>query len=130
MPVYPGARRVTRFQVPLPEGVQIDPNFFYVRVSPDGSKLAFTTAGEKGGIWIRDLESLGSRLLPDTAGAIAPFWSPDSKSLAFGAGNKLMRVDVFGGPPQILSESMFRVGSGFWTQDGEIVFGPYGPGTL
>ena len=34
--------RVTRFEVALPPGVQILPVNFYVRVSPDGSKLAFT----------------------------------------------------------------------------------------
>ena len=122
--------RVTRFQVPLPEGTQIVPANFYVRVSPDGSKLAFTTAGEMAGIWIRDLESVEARLLPGTQGAAGPFWSPDNKSLAFGAGNKLMRVDLSGGPPQVLGESMFLVGSGFWTEDGEIVFGPRGAGPL
>jgi serine/threonine protein kinase len=117
------AGRVTRFQVPLPEGVQITPGNFYIRVSPDGSKLAFTTAGEKAGIWIRDLESLDARLLPGTGGALPPIWSPDNKSLAFGSGNKLMRVDVSGGPPQVVCESSFPVTSGFWTEDGEIVFG-------
>src|SRR5262249_50681945 len=43
----PGGGRVTRFQVPLPEGAQIVDINFYVRVSPDGSKLEFTTSGEK-----------------------------------------------------------------------------------
>jgi len=124
------APRVTRFQVPLPEGVQISRFVFFVRVSPDGSKLAFTTVGEKSGIWVRDLESLEARLLPDTAGAFAPFWSPDNKSLAFGVGNKLMRVDISGGPPQVLCESKFPVSSGFWTEDGEIVFGGRGAGPL
>jgi eukaryotic-like serine/threonine-protein kinase len=122
--------RVTRFQVPLPDGAQIVDVNFYVRVSPDGSKLAFTTSGEKGGIWIRDLEAVEARLLEGTTGAVAPFWSPDNKSLAFGAGNKLMRIDIAGGPPQVVCESMFVVGSGFWTEDGEIVFGPRGNGLL
>ena len=117
--------RVTRFQVPLPEGVQVVAANFYVRVSPDGSKLAFTTSGDKRGIWIRDLESVEARLLPGTQDAVSPFWSPDNKSLAFGAGRKLMRVDISGGPPQVLCESKFLVGSGFWTEDGEIVFGTW-----
>ena len=122
--------RITRFEVNLPEGVQINPNFFYVRVSPDGSKLAFTTSGSKAGIWIRDLESVEARLLQGTEGAISPFWSPDSKSLAYGSGNSLMRVDISGGPPQVVCQSAYRAGSGFWTADNEIVFGPYGNGTL
>jgi eukaryotic-like serine/threonine-protein kinase len=122
--------RVTRFQVPLPEGAQIIDGIFFVRVSPDGSKLAFTTSGEKGGIWIRNLESVEARLLVGTVGAVTPFWSPDDKSLAFGAGNKLMRVDISGGSPQVVCESKFAVGSGFWTEDGEIVFGPRPIGPL
>jgi Tol biopolymer transport system component/predicted Ser/Thr protein kinase len=125
----PGGR-VTRFQIPLPEGAQVVDINFYVRVSPDGSKLAFTTSGEKGGIWIRDLEAVDARILEGTVGAVAPFWSPDNKFLAFGAGNKLMRVDISGGPPQVVCESMFAVGSGFWTKDAEIVFGPRGAGSL
>ena len=129
-PTSQPAGRVTRFQVPLPEGVQIVPLDFYVQVSSDGSKLAFTTSGDKGGIWIRDLESVEARLLPGTAGAVAPFWSPDNKSLAFGAGNTLMRVDIFGGPPQVLYEASFPVGSVLWTEDGEIVFGTRGSGPL
>jgi len=122
--------RVTRFEVALPADVQINPADFYVRISPDGTKLAFTSSGGKAGIWIRDLESIQSRLLSGTEGAIAPFWAPDSKSLAYAAGNRLMRVEVAGGPPQVLCQAPFLVGSGFWTKDGEIVFGPRGAGTL
>lgn len=122
--------RVTRFEVNLPDGVLINPNEFYVRVSPDGSKLAFTTAGDNGGIWVRDLESIEARLLPGTQGALSPYWSPDNKSLAFGSGYKLMRVDIGGGPPQVLCESMYPPTSGFWTGEGEIVFGHRGLGPL
>jgi eukaryotic-like serine/threonine-protein kinase len=123
-------RRVTRFQVPLPEGALIVDLNFYIRVSPDGSRLAFTTSGEDGGIWIRDLQSVAARLLPGTAGALSPFWSPDNKFLAFGSRNKLMRIDVSGGPPQVICESRFAVGSGFWTGGGEIVFGPRPNGVM
>ena len=122
--------RVTRFEVALPPDVQLNPTEFYVRISPDGTKLAFVSSGGKAGIWIRDLESVQARVLAGTEGAVAPFWSPDSKSLAYAAGNRLMRVDVAGGPPQVLCESKSLVGSGFWTKDGEIVFGPRGAGTL
>jgi serine/threonine protein kinase len=122
--------RVTRFEVALPPEVEVDPSAFFVRVSPDGSKLAFTSSGKKPGIWIRDLDSVQARQLPGTEGALSPFWSPDSKSLAYGAGNRLMRVDVAGGPPQVLGNSATPVGSGFWTNDGQIVFGGRGLGPL
>ena len=120
--------RVTRFEVALPPRVQILPVNFYVRVSPNGSKLAFTTEG--AGIWIRDLDSIEARLLPGTENAIAPFWSPDNRSVAFGLGNRLMRIEVAGGPPLMLCQAEFTVGSGVWTDGGEIVFGHRGRGTL
>jgi hypothetical protein len=120
--------RVTRFEVPLPEGVQIDPVYFSVQVSPDGSKLAFTTIGPEGGIWIRDLESVQVRLLPATANATAPFWAPDSKAIGFGQDSRLMRVDVAGGQPQGICTA--DVGFGYWTANGDIVFGDLGAGPL
>ncbi len=119
------AGHVTRFEVPLPAGAFVNPAGFYLRVSPDGTKLAFTMAGPRGGIWVRDLESVEARLLPGTENAVAPMWSPDSHSLAYGVGNQLMRIDLAGGPPEKLAEST-RAGirAGFWSERGEIVFGP------
>lgn len=126
--------RVTRFEVGLPPEVQVNPNEFFVRISPDGAKLAFTSVGEKAGIWIRDLDSVEARLLPGTAGARAPFWSPDSKSIAYATGSRMMRVEVAGGPPQLLCESQTPVGSGVWTRaangEGQIFFGGFGVGPI
>jgi len=122
--------RVTRFEVALPPEVQVNPNTFFARISPDGTKLAFTSAGGKAGIWIRDLESVESRWLPGTEAANAPFWSPDSKSLAYAAGNRLMRVEISGGPPQVLAQSTTPVGSGVWSKNNEILFGGFGRGPL
>src|SRR5262249_50487706 len=77
-----------------------------------------------------EVDAVAARLLPGTDGAVSPFWSPDSKSIAYGAGQKLFRVDVGGGPPQVLCESKTPVGSGFWTRNGQIIFGGRGTGPL
>jgi serine/threonine protein kinase len=122
--------RVTRFEVPIPPEAQVIPSGLWVRISPDGNKLAFTASGGKSGIWIRDLDTVRARVLEGTENATSPFWSPDSKALAYGLGNRLMRVEVAGGPPQVLCESKTSVGSGFWTTDGTIVFGGLGQGPL
>ena len=121
------AARVTRFEIALPEGVQIDPTSFYVRVSPDGTKLAFTTSGETPASGFATWNPFKPACCPEPHARVAPFWSPDSRSIAFGLADKLMRVDVSGGPPQVLCTSATPVGSGFWTSDGEIVFGGAGP---
>lgn len=93
--------QVSRFQVPLPENVNFDT---WVSLSPDGRKLAFTATGEHGGLWIRDLDALEWRQLPGTEDAYGPFWSPDSKFLAFASGRQLKKIDAAGGPAQTLCE--------------------------
>ncbi len=120
--------QTSRFEVALPENVTFSQ---YVSVSPDGRKLAFNATGEKGGLWIRDLDALEWRQLPGTDGAVSPFWSPDSKFLGFGVQNQLKKIDVSGGPAQTLCEvSGIQVGTGAWNRDGVIVFGGRGIGPL
>ena len=62
-----------------------------------------------------------------SAGALSPFWSPDSKHLAFFAGGKLKRVEVAGGPPIELRDAPAPLG-GSWSRQGVIVFAVNTPG--
>lgn len=110
----------TRFQVTLPENVNFSE---YVSVSPDGHKLVFNASGEQGGLWIRDLDTLEWRRLAGTEGGASPFWSPDSRYLAFGVRNEVKKIEVAGGPPQTLCTIAGVVGSGAWSKDGVILFG-------
>ena len=67
-------------------------------LSPDGGRLAFlAVVNGKWGLWIRDLDVLDARLMPGTEGATHPFWSPDSRFLAFFAAGKLKKIEVAGG---------------------------------
>ena len=79
-------------------------------MAPDGSALAFVSAREQGAsvsareqgasvLWVRKLNALRGHALAGTDGAIFPFWSADSHSLAFFAGGKLKTVSVEGGMP-------------------------------
>jgi hypothetical protein len=52
-----------------------------------------------------------------------PFWSPDSRSIAFFAEGKLKRIDIADGSTQALA-SAEEAGSGTWSRDGVIVFVP------
>jgi eukaryotic-like serine/threonine-protein kinase len=111
---------VTRFEVATPPTTQ--PYSF--AVSPDGRQLVCVANGEKGRqLWLRPLDSVAARPLTGTEGAAAPFWSPDSRAIAFFANGKLQRVDVDAGVPQVVTDPAGGgEGGGTWSKDGVIVF--------
>jgi len=95
----------------------------HIAVSPDGRTTAFVAEGADGirHLWIRPLEDLSSRMLPGTDGAMFPFWSPDSRFIAFFSDGKLKKIDITGGRPlPICDASSGRGGS--WNQYGDIIF--------
>ncbi|HEX5430505.1 MAG TPA: protein kinase [Bryobacteraceae bacterium] len=110
--------RVVRFEIPLPGNSN---QLGGAWVSPDGKKLVFNSTN-RDGLWIRNLDSVEWRLLPGTQNAAAPFWSPDSRSLAFSAGNELKKIDIDGGPPQTICQMPGPVETGEWNTDGTILF--------
>jgi Tol biopolymer transport system component len=93
-------------------------------LSPDGERLAFV-AGEPGAadLAVRDLATGETKRLAGTAEASFPFWSPDSRSLAFFAEGHLKKVDAAGGPVQVVCDAHAGRG-GSWSPDGTIVFAP------
>ena len=117
------------FTIDPPEGVTFQSARSAPPVlSPDGTLLAFVGVSEEGpALWIRPLDSLTPERLAGTEGAEYPFWSPDSRFLAFFAGGKLKKIDVSGGPPQTLCDAP-RGRGGAWAEDDEgrgvIVFAP------
>jgi eukaryotic-like serine/threonine-protein kinase len=93
-------------------------------ISPDGRTLAFVATNERGDalLYVRPLGSLTARALPGTFDAGRPFWSPDSKSLAFIAQGKLKRTTLSGGEPVSLCDASQGRG-GTWNDEGVILFG-------
>ena len=69
-------------------------------LSPDGRRLAFVAPDANGRLvlWVRELAALAAQPLADTEGAAGPFWSPDSRFIAFSAAGKLKKIDASGGP--------------------------------
>jgi len=115
-------RPVTRFEIHAPEKSAVGDTF---ALSPDGRKLAFTATGAdfQSRIWVRSLETLEARPLDGTEGArVLPFWSPDSRYIAFAVHGKLMRIEASGGPPLTICDALEGFG-GAWTRDDKIVFG-------
>ena len=90
-------------------------------ISPDGRYLVFSAYGSGGAqLYLRSLDSTSAQALPGTEGAMFPFWSPDSRSIAFFTDDKLKRIEVSGGTPVTICASTLGRG-GSWNQDGTIV---------
>jgi eukaryotic-like serine/threonine-protein kinase len=121
----PIATRAMRFEIPLPEKVPAGGGF---ALSPDGRKLAFigTSADGQVRLWVRSLETLDARPLDGTEGATGlPFWSPDSRFIAFPSQGKLKKMESAGGPALTLCDCPSVIG-GAWNSDDQIVFGTQG----
>ena len=121
-------RQVIRFDVPTPL-ITNPAQLGMMALSPDGRTLAFVAPQQPSStlqiLWVRTLDGADARPLAGTEGAVSPFWSPDSRHVAFAAQGKLNRIDVAGGPPQTIcdSPSSTGFGGGTWNADGVIVFG-------
>jgi len=112
----------TRFQVLPPPGASFEGP---LAVSPDGHWLAFVAlSGGEARLWVRPRNSVIAQSLEGTAGARSPFWSPDSRSIAFFAAGRLKRIVLSGGLPQSIADAANPTG-GTWSRDDVILFVPY-----
>ena len=91
-------------------------------ISPDGHYVVFSANNSANGtqLYLRPLDSTTAQALPGTEGAMFPFWSPDSRSIAFFTDDKLKRIEVTGGTPVTICDSTLGRG-GSWNRDGTIV---------
>ena len=117
-------------EINAPEGIKLgDPSWGQFELSPDGHRLAFIAEGADGKsrIWLRPLERENAVPLAGTEGATKfPFWSPDSRWLAFFANRKLQKIDVTtGGPPQPICDCGEAAEYATWSFDGTILFNIY-----
>ena len=120
---------VVRFSVSRPES-QVQ--FGDLSISPDGRTLAFIGSADSDQpttVWVRPLDSVGARQLQGTEGASMPFWSPDSRWIAFQANDKLEKIAVSGGPPVTICDlrnvslpNPDHHTAGAWNRDGVILF--------
>jgi Tol biopolymer transport system component len=99
-------------------------------LSPDGRRLAFVATDTTGRrqLWLRTLDGSAARPLADTEDAFSPFWSHDSRWLAFVANGKLKKMDPSGGPAVTLCES--ALSGGTWNRDDIILFTQSTPQSL
>ncbi len=83
-------------------------------------------------LWLRRMESPEVIPLPGTEAAEAPFWSPDSRQVAFFTeGRTISKISVSSGPPQIFANlppglSFGSDVQGAWSPEGVILIGRSG----
>jgi serine/threonine protein kinase len=123
----PAEKQAVRFTVGPPEKGSfsesvVSGNLSSLSVSPDGTKLVFAAdvGSSRSQLWIRSLDSPTARGLQGTENATFPFWSPDSRFVAFSAGGKLKKVAISGGPVETLTE--VQPGFGTWSREGDVLF--------
>ena len=114
-----------RFVVSLPSTAQLAGlDFPSLAISPDGSTLAYVASrGSQTQLFVREMNTLESKPLPGTTNAVAPFFSPDGRWVAFFAGGALKKVALAGGTPVTLCEAPVGLG-GSWNQNDVILFAP------
>jgi Tol biopolymer transport system component/tRNA A-37 threonylcarbamoyl transferase component Bud32 len=116
--------RLLQFEVFPPPGHTFGrmPLFLYA-ISPDGRKLAFaaTSSDSKRSLWVRPLNTAQATHLPGTDGAMAPFWDPASRWIAFVSNGKLQKIDLTGGQPQVLCDAPTNLMAATWNRHGVIL---------
>ena len=99
-------------------------------VSPDGTRLVFSDGSR---LLVRALDELEAQPIPGTEGAQFPFWSPDSRQIAYLTPAGMWRLSLDGGAPARIASSSFprggRTPGGVWRRDGSIVFASASEGT-
>jgi Tol biopolymer transport system component len=100
----PVRARSVRMHVALPPGTRlmgVEP----VALSPDGETIAFSALTESGSrVFTRRLDALVPTALQGAESGSAPFWSPDSRQIAYWGRTGLRKVDRAGGPAQLICQ--------------------------
>jgi eukaryotic-like serine/threonine-protein kinase len=94
------------------------------RVSPDGRWVVYgADADGRAVLWLRALDADEPRPLAGTEARETPFWSPDSRTLAYFATERLNRIDIDGNRAQVLAPAA-RPRGGSWNREGLLLFAP------
>ncbi|MBS1831045.1 MAG: PD40 domain-containing protein [Acidobacteria bacterium] len=115
----------------IPAEAQLLPDSGIGSLSPNGVHYVFPAAKATGEIclWLRTLSRPGIQALPGTDGASLPFWSPDSREVAFFAQQKLKRILLSDSTVQVIGLAPQPRG-GSWNQQGQILFAAQSTGPL
>ena len=119
-------RAANRSVITLPPGQQLAglDDGPAVAISPDATQLAYiATQGGTQQLYLRAMDSLEAKPIPDTQGATEPFFSPDGQWLGFFGSGKLKKISLHGGPAVSLSDAVIPRGA-TWGSHGTVIFAP------
>lgn len=110
-----------QLSIPLPTGMEIAGP---IAISPNGEIIAFTASDAFGVVrlYTRRLDGYEIKEIEYSAGAYAPFFSPDSASMGFAARGHLVRVPTEGGRAIRLISTSEDFGGGSWGEDDTILY--------
>jgi serine/threonine protein kinase len=114
---------VQRLSIILPENFVLNSS----AISPDGQRLAYVTNEMTGfsKLWLRSMDSGHVEEIQGSEDATLPFWSPDSRSVAFFTKNTIKNFSICGGSIETLHKGDIDIPKGgTWNQHGDILFSP------
>ncbi|HLK34993.1 MAG TPA: hypothetical protein VKT29_17980, partial [Terriglobales bacterium] len=112
-----------RLSFALPPGQFLETELPGLAISRDGKMVAYVSTQPSGAqqIWLRRLDEFDAQPVLGTTGAHSPFFSPDAQWLGFFSNDKLARVPLAGGNPEVLCDAIDGGGAS-WGDDGNIYF--------
>jgi eukaryotic-like serine/threonine-protein kinase len=117
-------RKLIESAIVIPAGMRIVTNTG-LEIAPDGENIVLVLAELKGGrtsLWLRPLAAASFSQLIGTEGATNPFWSADSRRIAFFADGKLKTYDMQGSAVTVVADAT-DAGGGSWSADGTMLVG-------
>ncbi|HEX6791220.1 MAG TPA: protein kinase [Candidatus Krumholzibacteria bacterium] len=125
------AQKTMRLSISLPAGLEVSTEVPDVTISPDGETILFAAMDSSGTtrLYARPIGAQTARAIPGTEEAAIPFWSPDSRQIAFFANGKLKRMALTDDRAQVIADAPNARG-GAWSPGDVIVYQPNASGPL
>lgn len=120
----PGSLPVINSVHVLPEGevFKSDYDGAALTFSPDGRTIVYAASiNDTSYLYEKKMDEFEASMIAGTAGAYAPFFSPDGKWIGFFAEGKLKKVSILGGAPQVICDT-YPGYEGCWGDENWIVF--------